>query len=339
MIEPVHPEELPPSRPVVGAKADAKPPVGIAASADVVGDAGQTAVKEAEAGEVQGDEDSDDFTVHLDRVFRGPLDLLLQLVREKELEIHVISLAKVCDAYCQYIRHLPAVQIDEAADYLVIAATLLAIKSKSLLPTEEVDIDEDPFDPSEELVQQLLAYKELRQASDQLAERWHARQQLLPAGGKWLGKLEVVEDGEEEEEWDVGDLSIWDLLKIINRLEEETGFMKPHSVRPVGRPLRAYVQEVWEKLQFVSNTSLLTLLKDGNHGRSDAAFYFVALLELAKQQQINLKQRDFYDDIHVQRLESTGFFNLDSIDDQFDEDQESSEPEVDELLHNELPLS
>ena len=59
----------------------------------------------------------------------------------------------------------------------------------------------------------------------------------------------------------------------------------------------------------------------------------------AKQQQINLKQRDFYDDIHVQRLETTGFFNLDSIDDQFDEDQESSEPEVDELLHNELPLS
>lgn len=331
MIEPVRPEELPPSRPVVGAKA----------KAEAEGQAAEAAVKvpQEEAGlSAEEQEADDDFTVHLDRVFRGPLDLLLQLVRDKELEIHVVSLAKVCDAYCQYIRHLPAVQIDEAADYLVIAATLLAIKSKSLLPTEEVDLDEDPFDPSEELVQQLLAYKELRKASDQLADRWHARQELLPAGGKWLGKLEVDED-EEEEEWDVGDLSIWDLLKIINRLEEETGFMKPHSVRPVGRPLRAYVQEVWEKLQFVSTTSLLTLLKDGNHGRSDAAYYFVALLELAKQQQIDLKQRDFYDDIHVKRLETTGFFNLDSIDEQFDEDQESSEPEVDELLHNELPLS
>ncbi|MBC8406602.1 MAG: segregation/condensation protein A [Planctomycetes bacterium] len=328
MIEPVHPEELPPSRPVVGAKAD------IAKSGDEV------EPKSFKPGDPEGPDDDgeDNFTVHLDRVFRGPLDLLLQLVREKELEIHVVSLAKVCDAYCQYIRQLPTVEIDEAADYLVIAATLLAIKSKSLLPTEEVAMDEDPFDPSEELVAQLLAYKELRQASDQLAERWYARQELLPAGGKWLGKLQVVED-EEEEEWDVGDLSIWDLLKIINRLEAETGFMKPHQVRPVGRPLRAYVQEVWEKLQMISTTSLLTLLKDGNHGRSDAAFYFVALLELAKQQQIDLRQRDFYDDIHVQRLESTGYFNLDSIDDQFDDDPERSEPEVDELLQSELPLS
>ena len=312
MIEPVHPEQLPPSRPVLTGRGD-------------------------EA--TEGANDESEFTIHLDRVFQGPLDLLLHLVREKELEIHVVSLAQVCDAYCQYIRELPVIQIDEAADYLVIAATLLTIKSKSLLPTEEVSMDEDPFDPSEELVQQLLAYKELRQASDVLADRWHERQRFLHAGGKWLGKLEVVED-EEEQEWDIGEVSIWDLLKIINKLEEETGFMRPHQIRPAGRPLRAFVQEVWEKLQQVAETSLLTLLKDGNHGRTEAAFYFVALLELAKQQQVDLNQRDFYDDIHVKRMESPNtFFNLDNIDEQFDEASQSSEPEVNELLQTESPLS
>lgn len=308
MIEPVHPEELPPAR-VAGTKAGAS-----------VAD--------------RGEESELSYTVHLDRVFHGPLDLLLQLVREKELEIHVVSLAEVCDGYCQYIRSMPDIPVDEAADYLVIAATLLAIKSKSLLPSEEVDMDEDPFDPGEELVQQLLAYKELRQVSDTLGERWDARARLLPAGGKWLGRFEADED-EEEDEWDVGELSIWDLLKIISRLNEETGFLRPHQVRPVGRPLRAYVQEVWEKLQEIADTSLLTLLRDGNHGRSDAAYYLVALLELAKQQQVDLKQRDYFDDIHVHRSEANAMFNLDDIDEQFDEDPTAGEAEVGELFQDE----
>ncbi len=307
MIEPVHPEELPPAR--------------------VPGQTGAVAPENEGDGELS-------YTVHLDRVFHGPLDLLLQLVREKELEIHVVSLAEVCDGFCAHIRSMPEIPVDEAADYLVVAATLLAIKSKGLLPSEEVDLDEDPFDPGEELVQQLLAYKELRQVSDQLADRWEARARLLPAGGKWLGRYQVEED-EEEDEWDIGELSIWDLLKIISRLNEETGFLRPHQVRPAGRPLRAYVQEVWEKLQDIRETSLLTLLRDGNHGRSDAAYYLVALLELAKQQQVDLKQRDFFDDIHVHRSESNELFNLDAIDEQFDEDPTAGEAEVGELLEDE----
>jgi len=173
MIEPVHPEELPPAR--------------------VAGTSAGTSVAD------RSEESELSYTVHLDRVFHGPLDLLLQLVREKELEIHVVSLADVCDGYCKYIRSMPDIPVDEAADYLVIAATLLAIKSKSLLPSEEVDMDEDPFDPGEELVQQLLAYKELRQVSDALGERWDARARLLPAGGKWLGRFEADEDEEEDE--------------------------------------------------------------------------------------------------------------------------------------------
>jgi segregation and condensation protein A len=318
MIEPVHPEQLPPSRP---------------------GSSGESQV-EVSKGSEEGslEEESSGYTVHLERVYHGPLDLLLKLVRDKELEIHVVSLAEVCDGYCLYIRELPDIQIDEAADYLVIAATLLAIKSKSLLPTEEVESEDDLFDPGEELVQQLLAYKELRKASDQLGERWYARQRLLGAGGKWLGKFQPVED-EEEQEVDLGEVSIWDLLKLITKLEAETGFMRPHEIRQMGRPLRAYVQEVWEKLQSISETSLLTLLREGNHGRSDAAFYFVALLELAKQQQINLKQRDFFDDIHVVRSETKELFNLDAIDEQFDVEAAPSEPEVDELFEQDLPQS
>jgi segregation and condensation protein A len=272
-----------------------------------------------------------DFTLHLDRVFRGPLDLLLQLVRDKELEIHQIALADVAEAFCAHVRGLGNVDVDEAADYLVIAATLLAIKSRSLLPVEEVELDEDPFDPGEELVQQLLAYKELRAVSDQLAENWDERNQLLPAGGRWIPKLQPEED-EEEEEWDLSDISIWDLLKIISRLEEETGFLRPHRLKPSGRPLRAYVQELWERLQHVSETTLQTLMKEGKKSRTDASFYLVALLELAKQQQVDLAQAEAFADIHVHRAKSQPGFDLDEIDSSFDGQAEELEPEVEELL-------
>ena len=126
MIEPVDPSMLPPSR------------------LHSAGD--QEAVASAESPTESSE--GTGFQVQLDRVFFGPLDLLLQLVRDKELEIHVVALADVCDAYCRYIRSLAKVDVDEAADYLVLAATLLAIKSRSLLPQDEVEVDEDPFDPA-----------------------------------------------------------------------------------------------------------------------------------------------------------------------------------------------
>ena len=116
MIEPVNPDSLPPS------KLDRAPA------------SSPARLKE------------EDFTVHLDRVFHGPLDLLLQLVKDREVEIHLISLAQVCDDYCRHVRALPRVDVDVAADYLVVAATLIAIKSRALVPREEVEMEEDLVD-------------------------------------------------------------------------------------------------------------------------------------------------------------------------------------------------
>ena len=302
MIEPAHSDALPPPS---------------------TGGAPASSESEAAVGE---------FTIRLDRVFQGPLDLLLQLVREKELEIHRVALAEVSEAFCAHVRSLGKVNVDEAADYLVIAATLLSIKSRSLLPSEEIEMEEDPFDPGEELVQQLLAYKELRAVADQLGDRWRQRNRRLPAGGRWLPKMEAPAEGEEEEEWDLGDLSIWDLLKIIARLEEETGFLRPHHIKGGGKPLRYYVQELWEKLQVVAETTLQTLLKEGGPSRGNAAYYLVALLELAKQQQVDLLQAEAFRDIHIHRSSEKIGFDLDAIDDQFDEDPGQLEPEVEELL-------
>lgn len=316
MIEPADPDLLPPSRPHSAAKADAE------------------AAGEAEA---VLDEAKQAFTVHLDRVFSGPLDLLLQLVRDKEMEIHSVALAEVCDAYCRYIRDLPAIDVDEAADYLVLAATLLAIKSRSLLPQDELEADEDPFDPGEELVQQLLAYKELRRVADELRARWERRGRLFPAAGRWLGlPVEPMADEDEEEgEWDLGEVSVWDLLRHIGRLEEETGFLRPHQVRPAGKPLRVYVEELWMKLQEVAATSYRELLREQEAGSGDAAYFLVALLELAKQQQVDLEQTQPFADVTVKRVQGAGVLQLEDIDDDFDRQESQGDPEVEELIGGE----
>jgi segregation and condensation protein A len=276
------------------------------------------------------------FNIHLDKVFFGPLDLLLQLVRDKELEIHAVSLTKVCDAYCKFVRQLKDIDIDEAADYLVIAATLLGIKSRSLLPQDEVDLEEDPFDPGEELVQQLLAYKELRKVCDLLRDKWDARQGCFGAGGKWIGQGSS-EDGDEEDHIDLSDMSIWDLLTAVTRLEEETGFMRPHQIRPSGKPLRAYVEELWHKLHKIEEITLRTLIEQGNTPKSDTAYYLVALLELAKQQQINIKQDSAFTDIVIKRCGDSKVLQLEDIDDDFDRQHDNFNPEVGELLDGKTP--
>lgn len=315
MIEPADPELLPPSRPTAP---------------------GPEAARELRDADDEAPELG--FTIHLERVFHGPLDLLLQLVRDKELEIHVVALREVCDAYCRHVRELKHVDVDEAADYLVIAATLLAIKSRSLLPQEEIEQQEDLFDPGAELVQQLLAYKELRRVTDELAARREARARLLPAGGRWLGRFAEEADGEAEaarEEMDLGDVSVWDLFRVLARLEQETGFLRPHRVRQMGRPLRAYVEEVWLRLQEVPVTTWRALLQDLRARRDDAAYALVALLELAKQQQVDLAQAEPFSDVEVRRREGAGALALEELDAAFDQREAAPEPEVEELVGDE----
>ena len=124
---------------------------------------------------------SADYTVRLAEVFQGPMDLLLHLVREQEVEIHEIEINRVIDGYLAYLKELEQVDIELAGDFVVMAATLMAIKSRSLLPNEEVDLEAE-LDPRDELIQRLIEYRHFKEASRDLGERLDERSRRFAHG-------------------------------------------------------------------------------------------------------------------------------------------------------------
>ncbi len=236
-----------------------------------------------------------DYTVRLEQVFQGPMDLLLHLVREQEVEIHEIEIARIVDGYLGYLNALESLDIENAGDFLVMAATLMAIKARSLLPHEELDLEEE-LDPKDELIQRLLEYRRFKGAADELQERHAARARLFPRG--WDGESRPAD---AEREYDLSELTAWDLLSTFSRLMRETLADRPHRIAGDPRPLRFYVEAVVERLRAVGRTSLRRICDSLEEVPSREALVgsFCALLELVRLELVELEQDRIRDDIGI----------------------------------------
>jgi len=186
-----------------------------------------------------------DYRVDLD-IFAGPLDLLLYLVRKEEVDIYDIPIAKITDQYIRYIEILKSLDIDLASDFLVMAATLMEIKSAMLLPTAEPEQleDQDLADPRAELIRQLLEYKRFKDAANLLeaAADEHGQRFSRPAGIERLRP-------DAEPELDIEQVSIWDLLEAFDSICKATGTV--HDVRLIkdDTPIDLYQIEILHRLQ------------------------------------------------------------------------------------------
>ena len=227
-----------------------------------------------------------DYTIHLERVFQGPMDLLLHLVREQEVEIHEIEISKILAGYLDYLQSLEKLDIEYAADFLVMAATLMAIKSRSLLSSEEIDLAQE-LDPKDELIQRLLEYRRFKEASEFLDESRRLRERLFERG--WHGELGLEA---QEREFDLGELTGFDLLAAYSRLMRETLADRPHRVQIDGRPLRYYVEEIVRRLKGTSRATLKSLVSsfEPGHEKESLIGSFCALLELVRLEAIEVAQ-------------------------------------------------
>lgn len=240
--------------------------------------------------------DRDEFTVELEQVFHGPMDLLLHLVKEQEVEIQEVRLALVVDDYIAYLKQLEELDIEVAGEFLVIAATLMAIKSRSLLPREEVELDDD-LDPEDELIQRLLDYRRFKGAADDLEERYHRRTLEFDRGVK-----NEAREHEPEKSLDIGELTAWDLLAAFSKLMRETLAGRPHMVKGDPRPLRWYVNTLGRFVHTNGRVPLRSLLTeiDEEPTKEGLIGAFCALLELVKMGIVTAHQDDPLAEIEVE---------------------------------------
>ncbi|MCB9914465.1 MAG: segregation/condensation protein A [Planctomycetes bacterium] len=267
-----------------------------------------------------------DYTIYLERVFRGPMDLLLHLVREQEVEIHEVEISKVLAGYLAYLDALRELDIEVAGEFLVLAATLMSIKSRSLLPREEVDL-EDELDPKDELIQRLLEYRRFKEVSDQLASGLEARSRLHGRGAF----PEVSEAAQAEEPMlDLGELTSWDLLATFSRLMRETLANAPVHVAGEARPMRYYVTNLAGIIKRSGALTLEQMMRaiDEEPTKETLVGAFCALLELVKIGVVTAEQGERTGEIRV-RLADDALEDVDHLLDgaTFEDELERAEPD------------
>lgn len=275
-----------------------------------------------------------DYTIHLERVFQGPMDLLLHLVREQEVEIHEIQIARILQGYMGFLGSLEALDMEYAGDFLVMAATLMSIKSRSLLSGDEIDLEKE-LDPRDELIQRLIEFRRFKHTADVLEEARRLRERLHARGA-----FPELGDQRPEREYDLGELSAFDLLATFSRLMRETQADRPHRIVIDERPLRYYVQQMVERLKTTPTLSLGAVAHTFAHDSREALIgSFCALLELVRLEVIEVLQADHRGDIEI-RLRPERAAELDDVvrNTRFDEEEPPAEPKPPEPIQQILPI-
>ena len=230
-------------------------------------------------------------TVKLD-LFEGPLDLLLHLIKKNEVEIADIPIAAITDQYLALIEGVAELNLDNAGEYLVMAATLTFIKSRMLLPSVPGEDDEIDEDPRTELVQQLLEYQRFREAAGHLASR------SLLARDVFAGPGEQPERGAADDGPPVRDATLGDLLEALRGVLERRARPAPHEILRPMRSVADCVHSILARFALADEVEFAELV-DPDAGRGDVIVTFLALLELVRLKVIRARQDERFGAIRL----------------------------------------
>jgi segregation and condensation protein A len=224
--------------------------------------------------------------------FEGPLDLLLYLIRRQNLNILDIPIAEITRQYMDYVELMRDINLDLAAEYLVMAAMLAEIKSRMLLPRHEEVEDED--DPRAELVRRLQEYERFKQAATEIDEMPHLGRDNFPA------EIEVVRADKEKPEPDV---DMRELLLAFQDILKRVDMQKHHEIEREEISIRERMTHVLSRLDgdnFVEFQSLFTL----KEGRLGVVVTLMAVLELLKLKVIDMVQAEAFAPIYLKPVGS-----------------------------------
>jgi segregation and condensation protein A len=235
---------------------------------------------------------STQYKIHLP-VYDGPLDLLLDLIRKQQIDIYDIPIARITEQYLGYLRLMEEMDIDVAAEFVVVAATLIFIKSKLLLPPDPLQVAGEIEDPRMELVQRLLEHEKFKNAAQMLHQK-----ELIESSIWSLPGMKDFVSNEEEPEIQV---SLFDLISTFRIILERA---KEKSLLEIERD-EMTVSQVIEKLRalFVKSPGPISLTEIFQIYRSKRSIIvaFLAILEMVSFQAIALIQKRTFGDILAKR--------------------------------------
>ena len=234
------------------------------------------------------------FRVELD-FFRGPMDLLLYLVRKHELDATDIPVALVIDQYLEHLSVLEQIDVNAVGDFLELASTLIEIKSRLVLPRVE-EPEEELEDPRNELVRRLLEFKEYRDAASMLEERgrqWRARYPRLVD--------ELPNRQHSPADQPIHEVELWDLVSAFGRvMRQQMAAETAESIRYDDTPIHVHMQQIHERLINEDRVAFLELFEGLVH-RATLVGKFLAVLELIRHDHARAWQEKLFDEIWLER--------------------------------------
>ena len=243
----------------------------------------------------------DNYSVDLE-VFQGPLDLLLYLIRKDEIDIYDIPIARITEQYMQYVEMMQCLNLELAGEYILMAATLIRIKAKLLLPRDTDDLED--ADPRQELVAALLEYKKFKEASEILREKRLMEERIFtpPAvDGNHKSKV-ILSDS----------TTLYDLLTSFRDVLERIGKDQFYEIQPEELTVEDRIRRVIEVLADKDSVAFQELFMDVPR-KLVAIMTFMAILELARVHRIMIRQSLPFSEVRVYRG------------DRFDEDKLNTE--------------
>jgi segregation and condensation protein A len=231
--------------------------------------------------------------------FEGPLDLLLHLIKKMKIDIWDISIMEITESYLSYIRDMEEMNLDIASEYLVMAAELIELKSRLLLPRETIEDDEEyEEDPKEALIRRLIEYKQYKEVTNKFKDLEESRQLYVTKETNDINKYSVHEDMKIKEE-----VGVTDLLEAFQKFLQRKEYEKPITTKVTKREItinerRIGIRKILVSKKRISFDELFEELT-----KSYVITTFLAVLEMSKNNEIVIKQERNFKNIFLELRE------------------------------------
>ncbi len=229
-------------------------------------------------------------------VFEGPLDLLLFLIKKNDIDISDIPITSITDQYMEYIEMMKILDLDIVGDFLVMAATLMQIKSRMLLPANPFEEEEEEQDPRAELAQRLQEYMRFKEAAGALKEKEIRQKDFFPRSIDEENRQQLVNDAKEV----YFEANLFDLINALTDALNKTPEEIMHEIITEEYTVEQKIHDILHCLLEQSRTSLKSLFQKAN-SKTEMIVTFMAILELIRLKEVKAVQRRTFEDIEILR--------------------------------------